>query len=79
MKTIKLIIVIVCTFWVFTSCTMEYITIEPENSEITATGDQGDDVGDPNDKSQGFIAKDSIFTKVSATGDQGDDVGSPDN
>ena len=79
MKTIKLIIVIVCAFWFFTSCTMEDIKIEPENSEVTATGDKGDDVGDPNDRSQNFIVKDSIITKVSATGDKGDDHGNPDD
>ncbi|TGV01803.1 hypothetical protein [Flavivirga rizhaonensis] len=79
MKTVKLIIVIYILGFL-ASCSVDNVIIsEPQKSNVYATGDQGDIVGDPNDKKGHIKIQDSIINKIKATGDQGDIVGNPGN
>ena len=49
MKTIKLILGIGLALVIFNSCTPKEINDEPQSTEIAATGDDGDDIGEDSD------------------------------
>lgn len=77
MKTIKFIIVIFFATSIYTSCSTDEIVSESNNIGITATGDKGDDISNPDVECYNFIVVDSAVIKTTRTGDKGDDIGKP--